>query len=92
MNTKTLTREQRRIQDRVNKEVSTTLAKLTMKFYDFFMDNDPNGKEVSDKQKEMSTKWKMYCHRMNLIDEAIPLFDKNSAKILEDYKKEFEVA
>lgn len=92
MKTETLTREQRRIKERVNKEVSTTLARLTLKFYEFFMDNDPSGKELLDKQKELSTKWKMYCHRMNLIDEALPLFDKNADKILDDYKKQSEVA
>lgn len=81
-----LTRQQRRFQERINKEVSDTLQKLTIKFYDFFMDNDPESDAVIKKQKELSAKWKMYCKRASLIDAAFELFDKNADKILTDYK------
>lgn len=81
-----ISRVQRRFNERILKEVNDTLQKLTIKFYDFFMDNDPEGEAVANKQKELSAKWKMYCKRASLIEAAFDLFDKNANKIIEDYK------
>lgn len=82
-----LTREQRRVRERLNKEVSELIAKLVNQWYEFFLDNDPDSQVVKDKQKEVSAKWRMYCHRRHLKSEVFPLIDKSITQLMDEYKK-----
>jgi hypothetical protein len=84
---KPLTREQRRARERLNKEAGDMIARLVNQWYEFFLDNDPDSKEVQDKQKEVSAKWRMYCQRRHLKPEILPLIDKSIDKLIDEYKK-----
>lgn len=82
-----LTREQRRIAERVQEEAKQASFRLCEKFFEYFLDNDPEGPELSAKTKELSTKWKMYCKQNHLNEEAYDLVDKYAAAILEEYHR-----
>lgn len=65
-----LTREQRRMRDRVNEDANKTFILLAEKFRECFMENDPESEEVTAKQKEVNAKWRVYCKNRNLIPDA----------------------
>lgn len=82
-----LTREQRRARERLNKEAGDMIARLVNQWYEFFLDNDPDGEEVKEKQKEVSAKWRMYCQRRHLKSEILPLIDNSITQLMDEYKK-----
>lgn len=82
-----LTRAQRRARERLNNEAGDIIARLVNQWYEFFLDNDPDGQAVKDKQKEVSAKWRMYCQRRHFKPEIFPLIDKSIDKLIDDYKK-----
>lgn len=73
---KPMNREQRRYMDRVNREAQGKLQMLVNRWYEFFMENDPEGDEVKDLQKEVSAKWKMYCAHRNIKPEFFTKVDE----------------
>lgn len=83
---KKLTREQRRIMERVNREAHQQLSNLVNRFYESFMENDPDSDEVTERQKEVSTKWKMYCHHRQLKKEALSMCDDRCNELRVQYK------
>ncbi len=89
---KPLTREQRRFKDRVESEATLQLNTFISRFYEFFMDNDPESEEVTKKRKELSAKWKMYCGRKNFKAEAFPLFDTAAQKIVDQFNEAMKEA
>ncbi len=84
---KKLTREQIRYKERIEADARMQLSTFVSRFYEFFMDNDPAGGEIILKRKELSAKWKMYCHQKNLSKSALVLFDDNAQRILDEYKE-----
>lgn len=82
-----LSREQRRAIERVNQEVSDTLAKLVNIWWEFFLNNDPESEAVKAKQKEVSAKWKVYCSRRKVKAELFSLADRSISDLIEEYRK-----
>lgn len=70
MEDKKLTREQRRIQERISNEAQQAYSKLAKSYFDFFIDNDPDSEPVKLKAKEVIHKWRMYCKHRNLIPKV----------------------
>lgn len=87
---KKLTREQLRYKERVEKAAMFQLNHFASKFYEFFMENDPESEEVAKKRKELSAKWKMYCHQKGLSKGALELLDSNCQRIIDEYKETME--
>ncbi len=87
-----LTRQQRRYKERIEKEASDTLRKLVNKFYETFMECDPDDPQIEHKRKELSAKWKMHCKKDGLVPSALVLFDDAAKAIIEKYKSEVESA
>lgn len=85
MEEKKLTRQQQRAFDRINVEINKTASNLVERFYNFFMEHDPNSDEVADFQRELSAKWKMYCKRMALKPEALNAINEQCDKIRAEY-------
>lgn len=82
---KPLSREQRRIIDRVNREAHERLGSLVEHFFEFFMEHDPQSVEVEDKKKEVSAKWKMYVHNRRLSKEALNLCEEKCDELIAQY-------
>lgn len=89
---KPITRAQRRYQERVQQDAMKVLNSLIQRFYEFFMDNDPESPEVETKKKECIAKWKMYCHTKKLLSQALPLCEENIQKLVDKYKEQFKEA
>lgn len=86
----TKTRAVRRMIDRINRKAAETFQVLTENYYACFLDMDPNGFDVKEKQKELSAKWRMYCKRGGLISEAYPKFDEYCESINKQYHQELD--
>jgi hypothetical protein len=85
-NEKPLTRQQRRSQERLKEEVQSTFKTMCDKFLDFFVSHDePEGQEVIDKIKQMSTQWRLYCDRKKLIPTLYPVLDNYMDGLLQEY-------
>lgn len=89
---KPLTREQRRYKERVEKDAMIQLNSFVSKFYEFFMENNPESPEIESKRKELSAKWKMYCHHKGLSKSALELCDGNCQSIIDKYKEQLKEA
>lgn len=83
-----MTREQRRTKERIEKEARTQLDKFLNSFYEFFNENDPDSETVAQKRKELNAKWKMYCHARRLLPAALTALDTQIQVIVDSYKKE----
>lgn len=88
--TKPLTREQRRYKERVEQEAMTQLNSFVSKFYDVFMENDPESPLIEAKKKELSAKWKMYCHHKGLSQKALGLCEENCQKVIDKYNEQLK--
>lgn len=89
---KPLTREQRRYKERVEKDAMVQLNSFVSRFYEYFMENDPESPEIEAKRKELSAKWKMYCHHKGLSKAALELCDGNCQSIIDKYKEQLKEA
>lgn len=89
---KPLTRLQRRYKERVEKEAMAQLNSLVSKFYEFFMENDPESQLIQDKKKELSAKWRMYVSHKGLSLKALGLCDSNCQSIIDKYKEQLKEA
>lgn len=83
-----LTREQKRIMERANAEANAMHKRLVNQFAETFMDNDPNGEDVADKQKEVNAKWRVFCKNRNLLPEVHTLVDLSCNKFREQFNNE----
>lgn len=89
---KTLSRQQQRKVEQIEKEAMQTYAQLSEKFFNFFLNSDdPEGPEVEAKKIQLCSQWKMYCFRKRLTKEAFPMLDNEAKAILEAYRKTKEV-
>lgn len=84
-----LTRRQRREMERGNAAAQETYFKLCQIFHNFFMENDPNGIKVKEKQKELSAKWKMYCWNNRLKEEAMTAMDDYCDGVFKKYTETY---
>lgn len=66
----TISRAQRRFNDRVEAVAQKTFDQLAEKFLEFFLANDPESDAVMEKAKEVVAKWKMICGKMRLNEKA----------------------
>jgi hypothetical protein len=82
---KHLNREQRRYMERVNREAQAKLQMLVNLWYEFFMENDPAGEEVKEKQSEVSAKWKMYCKHRDIKPEFFSKVDEQCDDLCQQY-------
>lgn len=89
---KKLSRKQIRYKERVEKEAMMQLNHFVSKFYEFFMENEPESPEIQAKQKELSAKWKMYVHNKGLSTKALGLCEENCQKIIDQYKEQLKGA
>jgi hypothetical protein len=83
---KPLTREQRRMRERVNMEAQTIIQTLQEQFLNFFMEcQDTEGETVNNKIREIDAKWRLYCKRKNLIPAAYTVMDKYMEDSIKEY-------
>lgn len=82
-----LSREQRRAMDRIRSEVDQMYDRLCAQFFDFFIDNDPESEAVEQKAKELSSKWKVFCHRKNIVKELHGAIENFCTATIKEYKK-----
>lgn len=87
MSEQVLNRQQRRIKERIENEAKETHVRLCQKFFAFFIDNDPNGKEVLEMKKELSAKWKVFCFSRSLNKEALSLVDDYCDNVISQFNK-----
>lgn len=81
-----LTREQRRKKEQIEKDAEDTFNKLSNRFLDFFVESDdPEGNEVHQKLVQISSQWKAYCSKRQLIPEAKTMIDTFAASVFKDY-------
>lgn len=85
-----LTREQRRMRDRINADANSTFVMLAEKFRVCFMENQPESEAVQLKRKEVNAKWRIYCKNRNLIPEAYTNVSTFCDSLFEQYKSEFD--
>lgn len=84
---KKLTRQQRRAMERINQRAQITYVKFCERYSEFFMENDPDGEEVKDKEKEINAKWVMYCRSNQLTTESEQEIKKFFERMHEQYNK-----
>lgn len=82
-----LTRQQRRIKERIENEAKNVHLNLCQKFLAFFLDNNPNGPEILEMKKELSAKWKVFCFSRNLNKDAVKLVDDYCDNVIMQYNK-----
>jgi hypothetical protein len=83
---KPLTREQRRLRERVNMEAQSIIQTLQEQFLNFFMEcQDTEGEAVNNKIREIDAKWRLYCKRRNLIPAAYTVMDKYMEQSIKEY-------
>lgn len=83
---KQLTRQQRRLRERIETEANDTYQQITKKFFTFFVTHDdPQGHEVLDRIGQVDTQWRMYCRKMNLIKDVHGMFEKYANGLIDEY-------
>jgi hypothetical protein len=87
MKNEEMNRRQRRYNERVNAEVKQVIDELAEKFLKHVVTSDnPDGEETTEKVKQFSSQWRLYCKRKALVPKAYILMDEIMAGILNDYK------
>lgn len=88
MEKENLTREQRRMMERANKEVMQKYDAFAERFLEYFTNHeDPGSDEVLQQAKKMDAQWRVYCKGKNLKIEAYTLIKDFCGKVIEDYQK-----
>ena len=83
-----LTREDKRIIARVEKEAQLTHKRLAERFQTYFVTAlDPEGEDVKKLASQVSAQWKTFCHRNNLKKEAYPLLQVFCDNLVTEYIK-----
>lgn len=85
MEKQTLNRHQSREMERLKEDADKLHNALCTRFLNFFLNNEPESLEVQDKIKEVSTKWKQYCHHNRII----PSLHDSVQKFCDNYLKEY---
>lgn len=81
-----LTRQQRRLRDRIESEANDTYQQIAKKFFTFFITHDdPQGNEVRDRIRQVDAQWRMYCRKMNLIKDVHGMFEKYANGLIDEY-------
>ena len=83
-----ISRQERRLRERIEQEAKDTYALLTNKFFEYFMTNSPDSDEVTKLEREVIAKWKMYCKMKDLTKETLPLVERYCAAVREQCKKD----
>lgn len=81
------TREERRWRERISNEARIAFSRLCAKYEDVFMENSPDDEVVMKFEREISTKWLLYCNRKGLNEEAKKLMTTFLKEYREEYKK-----
>lgn len=90
---KRFTRQQERAIERLRKEADQLHQQLAHKFISFFLNADePEGDWVQDKIKELSAKWKQYCHRNKIKPEFHNSIKDFCLKYIGEFKAEKDKA
>lgn len=74
--------------ERVQREANEVFNTLAKQFYDEFIGGDPEGYDVANMKKQVCAKWKMFCKREKLKEEALPLMQEFCENLEKEYKKE----
>lgn len=81
-----LTRVQKRKNDRLRDEVDTLYSTLTLRFLTYFTNSeDPEGKDVQDKAKQVVAQWRTYCKAKQLIPTLYPAMDNYVDSLFKEY-------
>lgn len=83
-----LNRQQKRMLERANEQANEMHRRLVNQFCEFFIDNDPASDGVTEKQKEVNAKWRMYCKNKNLTPEVFDIVDKSCKEFREQFNNE----
>lgn len=79
-------RAQLRARQRIEDEAKSVYTQLTEKFFKYFLECDePESDEVKDKIREFSSKWKMYCHKNNLLPKAYPIVEQYCDEVIKRF-------
>lgn len=85
---KELTRQQRRMKERIEKEANQTFTNFTERYFQHFVESsDPEGEAMTEIFHRMNAQWITYCHRKNLINDAQKMFAAYAEVVLNDYRK-----
>jgi len=82
-----LTRQQRRVMERINQRAQLTYVKFCEQYSAFFMEHDPDGEEVKEKEKEINAKWVMYCRSNQLTEESEIKVKEFFGRMHDEYNK-----
>lgn len=85
---KALTRQQRRVKDRIEAEATAQLNRLQNRFMEFVINCENPETECEEKKKVMNAQWKMYCNSKRFSEKARSIFEDWAAKIIDQYKIE----
>jgi hypothetical protein len=83
----TLTRQQRRLKERIEKEAEEVHSKMCANFLDFVIKSPDLTEEViNEKKKQFNAQWKMFCGSRKLTKESFEAIEKAMNMILEKYQ------
>lgn len=82
------TRRERRRQQRIGEDLNTVFQLLCDEFTDFFvMHSNPEGEDVQQFAKRVSTRWIVYCKSKNIIPKLHTAMDEFIDKQFNEYKQ-----
>lgn len=80
-----LNRHQLRTVERIKEEADKLHERLCHKYVTFFMENEPHSFEVEEYAKQLSAKWKVFCHH-NRINKD---YHESVKKFIEEHNKKY---
>lgn len=84
---KPMTREQRRLFERIENEANKAHQRLTSKFVDFMIESDDLTEEViQEKAAQISAQWKMFCKSRRLKDTVLNIVHDYCQNVINEYK------
>jgi hypothetical protein len=85
---KKLTREQRRVIERIESEATQYHNSLASKFIDYLLNSDnPIEESLKEKVSNLSVQWKMYVKRKGLKDTALNLVNNYCHKAIDQFNE-----
>lgn len=87
----TLTRQEKRHNERTSKDANETLNILKDRFCDYFFTcADPDNEETQTRIKTVSAQWRGFCRRKNLLAKFFPIMDDFCNEVVKEYRENKE--
>ncbi len=85
--TATLTRQQKRLKERIESEAQEVHSNMVAKFLDFMIkEADLTDEVIAEKKKQFNAQWKMFCGSRKLTKESYDAVDKSMDAVIEKYR------